>query len=372
MDVTRPTRIRLSRSVSQPSVMIFTLPPSPSPPPIGKLTMPSTPDLPRCTGPGRAKTDAGPISPRNRISKRPQFSSACRSVPSPPVSSPVTPEPVFLPITVELLHQARDVRDLQASLPEPYQAAITRLDELVANSTLAAHEKSLLVCALCTAQCFVALGVVHDLVHTVSSPLTPTSELLALVDTIVQGMQAFVTKPGPSTGTSTSGKGSESSGASRRVAVKDACATRDNRTCVVTGISSLGASCNILPFSVRGDKADNFWAFVATFKGPLATDHLKRMTLGPPPSSTDDIRNMLWLSQDVHTYFDSGKLALVPVVTGDSVYDPTTATDVSASPSLPAGIFDITLVHGTHRIPVRPSKSSAGCLDHQRRRQRSN
>lgn len=68
---------------------------------------------------------------------------------------------------------------------------------------------------------------------------------------------------------------------------------------------------------------------MAIFKGATATKHLKTMTLGPQPSSTDDIRNVLWLSHDAYAHFDSGKLAIVPVITSDfAAYDPATVSQV--------------------------------------------
>lgn len=278
------------------------------------------PRPPRPPGPNRTKTDRTHRPQRKRASKTPTVPSTRRSAPAAVQLSfvyPATPLSHFLPLTVEL-----SPGDYQPSPTTAFDEATTRLNDLVADSTLTTNQTKLLGAAMTTAQSFVAPGEVHDLLQTIASPSTPASEILGLAALIDAGMRAFVAQPGPSTVAATVGSSS-----SRNDLVKTACAARDNRQCLVTG-TDLGACCHIIPYSVRGEKAEKFWAFVAMFKGATATRHLQTLTLGPRPSSTDNIRNVLWLSPDAHAHFDSGKLAIVPVVTGGAAYDPAAVSEV--------------------------------------------
>lgn len=268
------------------------------------------------------------ISKRKRAPKIPGAQNTRRSAPArfdPPFVLPETPASLFLPLTVELFPGDHP---LGAADPTPsptalYSEAITRLETLVAESIITAMHKRLLEAAMTTAQSFVTSGEPHTLLQTIASPSTPASEVLTIIAVITAGMRAFIAQPGPSPGTSVLSVSSST----RSDFVKASCGTRDARTCLVTGRRT-GACCHIIPYSVKGDKAENFWAFVAMFKGAAETERLKIMTLGPRPSSTDTIRNVLWLSPEAHLCFDNGQMAIVPVITGDS-FDTATATDVS-------------------------------------------
>lgn len=290
--------------------------------------------LPVHRGSSQPKTDLPRKPLRRRNPKSPASRGSAPARLPPAIVYPGTPLSLFLPIIIELFpgdHPA--VSPPAAPPPCPaYDAAIARLDGYVADSTLTAHQKILLDAAMKTAErCFVAPGEVHSLIHTIASPSTPVSQILGLVAVIGAGMRAFIAQAGPS---ASSGGGSSVSSASRLGYVKTACAARDHSTCVITG-RLVGSCCHIVPFSVRGEKAVNFWAFVAMFKGANVTEQLKTMTLGPDPSSTDNIRNVLWLSPDAHTSFDSGQLAIVPLMTSSALYDSATATEVNCPTSLP-------------------------------------
>lgn len=295
------------------------------------LIMPfSNSRLPRRPGSSQPKTDLPRKSQRRR---NPKPQSARRSAParlSPALVYPETPFSLFLPLNIELFpgdHPAAALTSPPATLdltPSPaYYAAIARLDACVADLTLTTHQKMLLDAAMKTAaQCFVPPGEVHSLIHTIGLPSTPLSQIIGLVTVVGAGMRAFIAQSGPSA------SGSSVSSAPRLNYVKTACASRDQSTCVITGRKS-GACCHIIPFSVRGEKAVNFWEFVAMFKGTTATKQLKTMVLGPEPSSTDNIRNVIWLSSEVHTCLDNGQLAMVPVMKDGAPYDPATANEVS-------------------------------------------
>lgn len=288
--------------------------------------------LGRRTGSSQPKTDIPRKSQRRRNPKSPATQNARRSAPArlpPALVYPETPFSVFLPLNIELFpgdHPADVVLPLANPgwTPTPaYDAAIARLDACVADSTLTAHQKLLLDATMKTAaQCFVAPSEVHSLIRTIGLPSTPVSEILGLVAVVGSGMRVFIAQSGPSA------SGSSVSITSRLGYVKNACASRDKSTCVITGRKG-GACCHIIPFSVRGEKAVNFWEFVAIFKGATATQQLKTMVLGPEPSSTDNIRNVIWLSSEVHACLDNGQLAMVPVLANGAPYDPATVTEVS-------------------------------------------
>lgn len=286
----------------------------PQPPP------PGPPALPRPQSQNRPPKPL--TSPSNR-----------RSLPvtsQQPFVYPVTPLCDFLPLAVAIKTPV-DYTDRNRS-PE-YDAAMARLLDLVAESIITTNQSKLLGAAMSTAQnCFAARGEIHPLLETIASVVTPASDILGMVTIVDAGMRAFVAHPGPTAGPGTDvdgNAGSESvasSSASRSDAVKTACATRDNRTCIVTGAQT-GECCHIIRYSVKGDKAKNFWAFVSMFKGPAATHQLKEMTLGRDPWNTDSIRNVIWLGLDTHKFFDKGELSIVPVMTSLQ-YDPATVSEV--------------------------------------------
>lgn len=315
--------------------------------------------------PSRTKTERGAVQ-KSRPSRKRNPPSAPAVIQSSDLAlDPVTPASLFLPLTVQL----DDTFSANTPVPPPpnppatYIDCIARLADLVADSSLTAAQSTLLQAAMTTAQFFVAPTTVHPLLHTIASPRTTPSEIVHLSTIVTAGMQAFVARPGPFLGPrsiSTASSGTSHS-SSRNDVVKTACAARDNSTCVVTG-KHLGFSCHIIPFSVRGEKANNFWAFVAMFKGPTETQRLKTLALGHPPC-TDCVRNVLWLSPDSHVYFDAGKLAIVPTTTTEA-YDPSTATEVPRRPC-PSCVTALTLpVLRAGRAPVRPGQRAAARLEH--------
>lgn len=266
-----------------------------------------------------------------RRSPRGQRATIARSAPTEidaPVNYPTTPVSVFLPISVELFPGDHPPNISPPTTPSPsgptYDDAIARLDELVSDSTLKATQRHLLEAIVNTAQMFVPTGKVHSLLTTIGSAATPASYILSLVNTTTLGMRSFAAPPAPN--------GSSTLSVKRNDLLRDACASRDRSTCVVTG-RRVGECCHLIPFSANGTKAEDFWALVAMFKGQAGMQQVRRMTLGPRAFSTDNILNVLWLSSEVHKALDDGQLALVPLVSA-APYDPATVKEVS-SPSYP-------------------------------------
>lgn len=253
-------------------------------------------------------------------------------LPRPPFVYPATPGSLFLPLTVEIF-AGNTTAILDAPIshvpgnPAAYQNAITRLNGLVTDGSLTVKQHILLHAAMNTAQSLVVSGDVHNLLLTIASPATPEYRILDLALVVEAGLEAFIDQPG--TSASVIDTGSTKSSTSHIRDIEADCAFREGYSCVVTG-DIMGVCCPIIPHSVRGGNADNFWTLVAMFKGPSSTELLKILSLGRPPT-TDNIRNVLFLSHGAHACFASGKLAIVPDV-ASSAYDPATVTEVRSPP----------------------------------------
>lgn len=275
----------------------------------------------------RTESDFLPRSPRDHV---PRVAGSAPTEIAAPVVYPTTPASIFLPISVELFpgdHPPNDESVSPPLTPSPsgstFDDAISRLNEMVSDSTLTATQRRLIEAIMTTAQMFVAPGEVHSLLNTIASPATPASQILGLVNTITLGIRAFAAQPGTSECSTLSDR--------RKDFVRAACASRDRSTCIVTARRA-GECCHIIPFLAKGQKAANFWAFVAMFKGQAGMQQIRRMTLGPRPFSTDNILNVLWLSPEVHKVMDKGQLTLVPLVSA-APYNPATVSEVSSSTS---------------------------------------
>lgn len=249
-------------------------------------------------------------------------------LPRPPFVYPATPGSFFLPLTVEIF-AGNTTAILDAPIPPvpgnptAYQNAITRLNSLVTDGTLTVKKNILLHAAMNTAQSLVVSGDVHNLLLTIASPATPDYRILDLALVVEDGLEAFIDQPG--TSASVIDTGSTKSSTPQIRGIEADCAIREGNSCVVTG-DVMGVCCPIIPHCVRGEDADNFWAFVAMLKGPSSTELLKILSLGRPPT-THNIRNVVFLSHGAHACFASGKLAIVPVV-ASGAYDPATVTEV--------------------------------------------
>lgn len=58
------------------------------------------------------------------------------------------------------------------------------------------------------------------------------------------------------------------------------------------------------------------------------TEEMKIATLGPG-ESPDSLRNVWWLTKDVHDFFDKGRVAIIPSLTGENFpYDPSKVEEV--------------------------------------------
>lgn len=120
--------------------------------------------------------------------------------------------------------------------------------------------------------------------------------------------------------------------------VSNLCGVRDKNTCWLTKRRTGGECSHILPFSLRDEKAVNFWKFIALFRGEAETRALQQAICMGPDSArgTDILLNVWWLSEDVHKYFDKGWVAIIPQLTPDQLpYDPATICEVSPRPSHP-------------------------------------
>ncbi|KAI5836693.1 hypothetical protein DFP73DRAFT_589479 [Morchella snyderi] len=105
----------------------------------------------------------------------------------------------------------------------------------------------------------------------------------------------------------------------RSAVVRERTLTRDRYACVVTGLRDAPALevAHIIPFSVRGEKAAVFWAFLAIFLGDQGAEALRGATLqlaGGSGSTVGEVANCMVLDVRVHRYFDGGIVEIVPVM----------------------------------------------------------
>lgn len=135
---------------------------------------------------------------------------------------------------------------------------------------------------------------------------------------------------------------SKSGVSSRRRGIRAACVSRDDETCRLCK-DGMGQSAHILPFSLQqGRRAVDFWAFVAMFKGVVATDQLKAAALDPDPNDPDNIMNVIFLCSKCHTLLDKPMVSLIPQIleSPNSVfpYDPSSVDHYDAVVEFPAGL----------------------------------
>lgn len=117
--------------------------------------------------------------------------------------------------------------------------------------------------------------------------------------------------------------------------VSKLCGVRDKNICLLTKRRTGGECSHILPFSLRDEKAVNFWKFIALFRGEEETVALRgALCMGPDSVRvTDNLLNVWWLSEDVHKYFDKGWVTIIPQLTPDQLaYDPAKISEVSPRP----------------------------------------
>lgn len=123
--------------------------------------------------------------------------------------------------------------------------------------------------------------------------------------------------------------------------IRDACKARDGNTCRLCNIHD-SLSAHIIPFSIRGSKTMDFWAFVALFRGVDATAALKAAALDPDPENPDNLMNVIQLCRNCHHHLDEACVSLVPQILEDPAsvfpYDPRVATQYDVVAEFPAGL----------------------------------
>lgn len=220
-----------------------------------------------------------------------------------------------------------------------YDRAVARIDTLQSHLTagMALDLKSLL--AVIHAYLAAPNPGTHPLFELIASPDISNDEIVTLAKTVESGLAAFLArggggalKPKPDLGNPVATPPSEptpaTASSSRSRVVTSGCAERDQRTCRLTGQRTGGVVAHVIPFSVRDDKAVNFWKFIAMFRGEADTAAMRSATLGTG-DSTDTLRNVCWMWNSAHAAFDAGKLAVIPQLDPTQIpYNPRLVSEV--------------------------------------------
>lgn len=190
------------------------------------------------------------------------------------------------------------------------------------------------------------LAVPHSFVSTVASPEQSGNQIKDLVDIIENGLLAFTalggggssvkspSEPAPVNEPSDTGAsdgprkrqrrdvdGNVIKTTRRSVKIRTSCALRDPN-CQVCNAKG-GDVAHIIPYSVKGKKAIDFWRFVELFRGVEGTLALKAIALAPNPESVDNLKNVWCLCKNCHEFFGCAKLAVIPDLDGMTYpYDP--------------------------------------------------
>lgn len=209
-----------------------------------------------------------------------------------------------------------------------------------------------------------------SLTRSVGDPAATDDTVLAiLADTIDLGLIAFLAKRGPSTNaeipsTPASDEANSTSSttavpppkrtrismksgrSSRSQKVRAACISRDGEQCRLCN-DKTGLSAHILPFSLQGRRTQDFWAFVAMFKGIQATAQVRAAALYPEPNNPDNILNVINLCVKCHVLLDTTKISLIPPIleSPDIVfpYNPRKVKQYDVVVEFPAGLQDVNI-----------------------------
>lgn len=216
-----------------------------------------------------------------------------------------------------------------------YDRAVARIDSLQSHLTagMALDLKSLL--AVIHTYLAAPNQGTHPLFELIASPDISNDEIVTLAKTVESGLAAFLArgggahKPKPDPGdTPPSEPTPATPSSSRSRVVTSGCAERDQMTCCFTGQRTGGVVAHVIPFSVRDEKAVNFWKFIAMFRGEADTAAMRSATLGAG-DSTDTLRNVCWMWNAAHAAFDAGKLAVIPQLEPTQIpYNPQLVSEV--------------------------------------------
>lgn len=247
-------------------------------------------------------------------------------------------------ITVDSRNEHLDDQSGAEDEPSPatitdYDRAVARIDTLQSHLTagMALDLKSLL--AVIHTYLAAPNPGTHPLFELIASTDISNDEIVTLAKTVESGLAAFLArggggahKPKPDPGNPVATPPSEPTPAtpssSRSRVVTSGCAERDQRTCRFTGQRTGGVVAHVIPFSVRDDKAVNFWKFIAMFRGEADTAAMRSATLGTG-DSTDTLRNVCWMWNSAHAAFDAGKLAVIPQLEPTQIpYNPRLVSEV--------------------------------------------
>lgn len=302
-----------------------------------------------------------PMSSRKRT--HPDDDSNPSAPPAPPPPPVLAPRSMFFSIPLRTV--AVQDQPQQAALPAlsgPHLQAHTRLTDVV--TVLNGLQRASLTAVLSVLNTdFPADATTRTFTHLIADTTESDDAVLAaLADRIDLGLIAFLTKraghsstpddaPDDTTTSSSSttiavppkrARVSKKSGRSTRSQkIRVACKKRDNEQCRLCN-GPLGVSAHILPFSLQGRKALDFWAFVGMFRGVAATEQLKAASLDPEPTNPDNIMNVIFLCLNCHGLLDKPLVSLIPQIleSSDSVfpYDPRAVEEYNAVVEFPAGM----------------------------------
>ncbi|KAI5842133.1 hypothetical protein DFP73DRAFT_608386 [Morchella snyderi] len=141
-----------------------------------------------------------------------------------------------------------------------------------------------------------------------------------------------------------------SSASGRSGTLRTSTLTRDASACVLTAIiepTTLDAA-HIIPFSVRGAKADAFWGFLGLFLGAPGAERVRAVTLqlatgaagagANTAAAAGELANCVTLEARAHRYFDAGAIEMVPIAGSgnwNGEYDPSVVSSYDITLSFP-------------------------------------
>lgn len=292
---------------------------------------------------------------------------------APEVPPVLAPREMFFSIP---LRPVAEHADPIRSLPPPvddagHVRATTRLSD-PATSLNGLQRASLTALLTLLTDYFRDAETTRSLTRSIGDPVgTDDTALATLADKIDLGLIAFLAQRGPSNNTDTTLPSTTSSDtanssssttavpppkrphrshrsgrSTRTQKVREACISRDGGQCRLCN-DKTGLSAHILPFSLQGRRAVDFWGLIAMFKGASATAHIQAAALDPDPSKTDNILNVMYLCVKCHVLLDTTKVSLLPQIleSGSSLfpYNPRSVHEYDVIVEFPAGLQDVVI-----------------------------